>query len=54
MIDGSNAARATSTTPAPQPPRQASGVRTRRSTSARTAVTSSGSAIANTLRVSRP
>jgi hypothetical protein len=52
--DGSNAINATSTTPAPQPPRQASGVCTRRSTRARAAWISSGSPMATMLSDSRP
>ena len=54
ISEGSNATRATSTTPAPQPPRQASGIPTRRRTSARTAEISSGSPIATMLSARRP
>ena len=54
ISDGSKATSATSTTPAPQPPRQASGMPTRRSTRARTAEISSGSPIATMHSASRP
>ena len=54
ISEGSKAVSPTSTTPAPQPPRHASGARGRRSTRPRSASTSIGSSIATTLSDSRP
>jgi len=54
IMDGSKASKATRTTPAPQPPRHASGVRVRRSTRARAAMIRSGRPMATTLSARRP